>query len=1016
MGSLISIYESGFLSTYNFEDKIFKPLADKRKYSTTQIKNIPFPINIIYDSQIKRSSIIFIFDIGYFHESQNDKYDNYIQLLLEIIFERKNEFSDLFDKYNLKYYNKIDVEKTIINFEFDYFGFENILTTFIKTILNIDNLLVKNDVKKILDYISISKNTDSNYIIYKKFLQNYLTERKHNNAKDNENSKVMSIQEFFQYYFLKNENIRMTILSPYTISKCKILLKNIFFNLKSEIKNNIIKRYEKYLNNSNLNSKFYFDESYSPLLIMSKIDLSNNNIMRIIFYFPSLESEQKNILYYITYMLQGRRPGSLYYDLYKRRYINNLKVYPIININIPSQLVIKIKLYKDFSMFNIKVIIAKLVNFLHKLREDRNLIISTYNNFQKLLFQNFIFKKHSSGNNHYDDLYDVTNNFISLQKIYKNKDNIYLNLLSYKYILPINNIYNINIIENCIDKIISLDNMIITMDLFPKTFSPLINNLKGLKLNNIILNENVEVNEYNTYIFAKIDKNEIVKYSSNTIIYDNPMFKPNQDKNIYISNNIFFMPNNNINIRDNKIHLALNTISNKLWYKFDDESNENNNINCKKCSKIYSSFHFIFPNIRNRNTNIYQLNLQYFNHLFKTIELEFEELFEKDNEDFHNGYYIYFVKDDNGFNLEINTYKDAYMLFFKKIVSYIFEFEKNFTQYINVDYNLNTFKDILSRALWYLKQVIKKEIQEKCFERQNMNFDVKDLIAYVNEISQNIYVDGLLYGAIDVDTIKQVRELLLSLNTREYDNNSFFSNIKDFKERVYKYRKIKEGSIHIYRLRQNFLEDNLNYYLTFYQIINFDDNNKELFITIIYILLKKYIPKCDIYKIFTDNIYYFLILRKSFDCPEYAAKHTTSNIKQFVDAICSKSNSEIKNLCLDLKEEINNEMSDAKNKFKYYWNEIYYDKYNFDKYDSMKNNFEKNMEKNSDDEWANEFKIFLKENLFDKQRKIEFLFYQELLKINNSKDINCYPWNFYENYSFNVFTYNSVLYFDGEDI
>ena len=540
MGSLISIYESGFLSTYNFEDKIFKPLADKRKYSTTQIKNIPFPINIIYDSQIKRSSIMFIFDIGYFHESQNDKYDNYIQLLLEIIFERKNEFSDLFDKYNLKYYNKIDVEKTIINFEFDYFGFENILTTFIKTILNIDNLLVKNDVKKILDYISISKNTDSNYIIYKKFLQNYLTERKHNNAKDNENSKVMSIQEFFQYYFLKNENIRMSILSPYTISKCKILLKNIFFILKSEIKNNIIKRYEKYLNNGNLNSKFYFDETYSPLLIMSKIDLSNNNIMRIIFYFPSLESEQKNILYYITYMLQGRRPGSLYYDLYKRRYINNLKVYPIININIPSQLVIKIKLYKDFSMFNIKVIIAKLVNFLHKLREDRNLIISTYNNFQKLLFQNFIFKKHSSGNNLYDDLYDVTNNFISLQKIYKNKDNIYLNLLSYKYILPINNIYNVNIIENCIDKIISLDNMIITMDLFPKTFSPLINNLKGLKLNNIILNENVEVNEYNTYIFAKIDKNGIIKYSSNTIIYDNPMFKPNQDKNIYIYQIIYF--------------------------------------------------------------------------------------------------------------------------------------------------------------------------------------------------------------------------------------------------------------------------------------------------------------------------------------------------------------------------------------------------------------------------------------------------------------------------------------------
>ena len=444
MGSLISVYESGFLSTYNFEDKIFKPLYDNRKYSTIQIKNIPFPINIIYDSHIKRSSIMFLFDIGYFHESQNDIYDNYIQLLLEIIFERKNEFTDLFEKYNLKYYNKIDVEKTIINFEFDYSGFEKILTIFIKTILNIDNLLVKNEVKKISDCISISKNTDSDYIIYKKFLKNYLNEGKHNNAKNNENSKTLNIQEFFQYYFLKNGNIRMTILSPYTISKCKILLNNIFFNLKSEIKNKIIKRYEKYLNSDNLNSKFYFDESCSPLLIMSKIDLVDYNIMKIIFYFPSLESEQKKILYYIKYMLQSRRPGSLYYDLYKRRYINNMKVYPILNINIPAQLVIKVKLYKDFSMFNLKIIIVKLVNFLHKLREDRNLIISTYNNFQKLLFQNFIFKRHTSGNNHYDDLYDVTNNFITLQKKYKNKDNIYLDLLSYKYILPINNIYNVN--------------------------------------------------------------------------------------------------------------------------------------------------------------------------------------------------------------------------------------------------------------------------------------------------------------------------------------------------------------------------------------------------------------------------------------------------------------------------------------------------------------------------------------------------------------------------------------------
>ena len=77
MGTLFSMYNSGFFSTYNFENKIYKPLLDNRKYSTLKIKNIPCHFNIISDSKAKRGAVMIFIDIGYFHESHNNKYDNY---------------------------------------------------------------------------------------------------------------------------------------------------------------------------------------------------------------------------------------------------------------------------------------------------------------------------------------------------------------------------------------------------------------------------------------------------------------------------------------------------------------------------------------------------------------------------------------------------------------------------------------------------------------------------------------------------------------------------------------------------------------------------------------------------------------------------------------------------------------------------------------------------------------------------------------------------------------------------
>ena len=998
MDTLFSMYNSGFFSTYNFESKIYKPLLDNRKYSTLKIKNIPCHFNIISDSKTKRGAVMIFINVGYFHESQNIKYDNYIKLILEIIFERKNDFNELFLKYNLNYYNKIEIEKTIIYLEFDYIGLEIILSSFIKTIINIDNLLVQNNPKDILKIISIANNTDSDYIYYKKFIENVLLKNINNNNDNNKGNnyqKELNVEEFFQYYFLKNDNIQITIFSPYSINKCEILLNKIFNNLRYKIKNKIISRYERYKGNKDLNPKI-FTYIEPSLLIINNIDITENNILKLIFSFSSLKSKDQNILEYFVYMLTGKKRGSFYYDLFFRKLFDDVEVYSKYNINTPSQLIIEFKLYNYFPFENLFIIISKLINFLRKLKTDRVLIEKTYNNYQKILYNRFIFKENHSKNGYYNDLYYITNNFILL------KDNNYINLLSYKYLLPV---YNIDLVEDIIDEIISLNNLYIIIELFPKTFQPFLLNLTYIKTSNFIINKSFELNEYHTNLTVKINKIKIIDFANTSKMNDERMFKHKQDKSIYLSNQKFIIENNS-NVINNNIQLVLNNIANKLWYKIDY------NI---KTPKIFSSFHIIHPNIRNNSSNISKTNIKYFHLLEKAIEIEFEELYDINNINFYNDYYINLSKDENGINLEINTYKDVYLIIIKKIFSFIFDYEKYSLEH-NTNYNTNSFKDKICRSLWYLKQVIKKDINEKYFNAIDNIINVVNIKNYGNEINQNMYIDGLLYGFLDFDIIKEVRNILYTYNTREYDNFCFYENIPDFKKRIYEYKKIKEGNIYVYKLRQNFIEDNVSYYLSFYQLIDCD-KQKELFIIIIYLLLKLYIPECEVYKIFTDNIYYLLIIRKNFDSPEDSALQVSINIKKFVDIIYNKSNVEMKKICFSIKDEINNEINNINNKYNYIWNEIYYDRYNFEGYDQLKENYNKyfSIKNNKTNlEWIKELKIFIKDNLFDKQRKVEFLLYRDFLTVNNTKDKKLYPWNFYNDYSLNVFSYNYIGYINEE--
>ena len=366
-----------------YESQIYKSSVDNKYYTKMEyfIKNISFPINIISEQNIKKCAIMIIINAGYMVETINIQYNNYIKLIFELLFEYKNSFNELFLKYNLKYKNKIYPEKIIVYLEFDYIGFNPIFSNFIKNVIFFDRLIVQNDIKEILNSINLANEIDTSYLYYKKYFQKNL-EINYNNV-NNKNEK--NLLEFFQYFFIKNTDKYITILSPYSNEKCKNIITKIFDKYKKDFENNLFKTYEKF---SPLSIKFLpFDDP--TILVLRKIDIEKNNIMKLKFYFPNLSPDSENILEYLVYMINGKRIGSYYYNNFKSNYIIDLKSYSNYSYNMPAQIVIIMKLFSNFNNYSLKIIIGKLINFLRKLKQDINNIKTTYENYQKMILHNF---------------------------------------------------------------------------------------------------------------------------------------------------------------------------------------------------------------------------------------------------------------------------------------------------------------------------------------------------------------------------------------------------------------------------------------------------------------------------------------------------------------------------------------------------------------------------------------------------------------------------------------------------
>ena len=111
--------------------------------------------------------------------------------------------------------------------------------------------------------------------------------------------------------------------------------------------------------------------------------------------------------------------------------------------------------------------------------------------------------------------------------------------------------------------------------------------------------------------------------------------------------------------------------------------------------------------------------------------------------------------DKNGINLELILYKDIYIKILEKIFSFFFEFEKDFFEFNDVDYITHNFKSDLDKAINCLQIALKDNINEKYFEERNKMIDIYQIKLYRINLEDNIYIDGLIYGNVDLDLIKK---------------------------------------------------------------------------------------------------------------------------------------------------------------------------------------------------------------------------------------------------------------------
>lgn len=976
---------------------IKKSLSDKSDYKLIKL-HTGLEILLIHDPFTKKSASSMAINAGSIHDNTIGMahFCEHMLFLGTKKYPSPSVFSDNLQKYNGIYNAYTDKDKTVYFFEINNDGFIdqlNIFASFFdkplfnetyvnKEINAINSEHEKNKINDLFVTDFIVKNEANQNSPFRKF------ECGNNYTLDNKNKKLTQELKYYFENFYTNDNMKLVILSNYTIENMTKLVEENFISgyvgkyPKLKVQNKLSYNYYKTMKELRDLPIYDPDKDFTKLIYYKSFD--GKNILNFYFIVKSLyKTLSKNINpeKYFEYMLNFRGENSFANILINKGFINNIKI--SIEEKTEFYYLYKISfLLTEKGIENYILIIKLLFGYINLIKSE-GINKEIYEELNVLSKLNFNFKQNK---NLYKKVIELSVNLFSIE----NRENILIGE-------NINDFYEPQTLYDFIDSI-SIDNCIIIcstnnrklkdnpnfQDIFIKNILPfydkdyfrtfikeeVIDDIKTIskisgKEYNILNNNKTNIDESKFInikdIFKLRTKNNFVTKLNDIVLpcyqdYENITFDLNKvcKNGEFIPNNILEKMqkiNDNINIENYHNYLPIEIkAENKsdrleFWYKIDNSFNiPKENIVIQIKSKLFLG------------SKINYLMLLF---LEKYIEVKVEKyLFEAKDSD--NS--IKISSFSTNLLLEINCYSDLDERIINIINKIVFtELKLNesnnhmlFNDSFEVMKNkvINKIKSYKSKLAFRttrnrLKKIIFKDINimdEISMEDIN-NITIYDFKNFIKEFNTRYFMTVIVHGSTETYKIKKIFEL--------FNNNlNLYNNDINFKKDFLQQKELKDNTFLYYYYINDFLGETNHVTIINYQMrldkSKSDKDKENIFdfqkIKIYNSLYSKCVGNLFFTKLRTekqlgyivadffssydqDTIYYSIIVQGTKKFPEEIDLEINEVLQESISINCNNNFEELKNSILFDKKSNENNLEE---RTEFFMKEINNMKYNFE--------------------------------------------------------------------------------------
>lgn len=920
--------------------EIKKPLTDRRTYEIIKLKN-GLSITLISDPSTERAGLSLTSFLG--KNNKKCKFYGLSQILQKSFFteEHSHNLKQFFINHSGKLKYNIDENVSNYYFEIDADFFREAVVKFGSVIFTKPNMYDKDKVKIFSDIKKVFSNEDNRGMLISYIMARYYFELQEDIQKGDvvfysDESEVVNYYNELYNIFYSPENVKIAMISKFSIYE----MKKISFDAFSQYEKRKLKSKENILE---INSPIPLERISLSKFIWHK-PLSNVLKKYRIMIFPEDFDYGTSLsaIYYVCYMLDGRRPGSLQFDLKNREFASNVEVNVKRSILFGNSIVIDISL-TDEGFRRLELVLQISLNYFRKIFEDPNIEI-TYNDFTTIMKKKFEYTT--------IDKYESYLSKITHSMLYsKSLGDIFFNEYNVK---PFNRDY-LHSLREKLDPAHTVQ--------FLESVSPL---WKEHQISYFFK----EGNEVRFEDENLLQENYGMKYSETD--FDDENLKKRIDISYQWDKSSFRLKSiNEFLTKTSKVYLdqsvyplktSINNSKMKFYYKKDFSFG---------VPRIHSYFRFIYPKLRTLTANDYKINLYYINLLITEIDLSFEEARYSGNE-------IEISNDENGINLKISAYEDVFISIVKNIFDFLFDFKP--IKYESIDYETRRFRNLEEKSLAFLSSVIKQKIlngKDERYFKDKYDFPLSTIENYAIYNSQHMYIECFAIGTINNEIEKEMHNLLAKVDVSEKSKEIEVvfekKNIKEVLNSLRLNKEIEQGTTHLFKLAKNFDKEKEHFLVSFYQIskrTNEDDIMTAIFIEI----FNEKTRENKISKVYKDDyIYLRLIIKSTLETPFTLSKNFIKEVQEILNTIQKFTEKEFSYYFGIVARQYQKSDLRLRHRAIKYWYEIYERTFDFERYDKIKKEISGANIKNT----LSKFKKYALEKMWEKTRKIEFWLYHE---------------------------------------